>query len=97
MLKDGIKSWWQGILNSYAQLFFSLNPWVGWGSIIASFAAPWMGIWGLASVVVAHAMATLSGQGRQAIKEGMFGFNALFWDFPLHTVTTPTLPWRLFG
>jgi len=77
MLKDGIKSWWQGILNSYAQLFFSLNPWVGWGSIIASFAAPWMGIWGLASVVVAHAMATLSGQGRQAIKEGMFGFNAL--------------------
>ncbi|MFZ9939698.1 MAG: urea transporter [Bacteroidia bacterium] len=72
-----LKSWWQSIRNSYAQLFFSLNPWLGWGSIIASFASPWLGLWGLASVVVINALATLAGQDRHAIKEGMFGFNAL--------------------
>ncbi|MFM8493034.1 MAG: urea transporter [Bacteroidota bacterium] len=77
MQSQSLISWWQGIRNSYAQLFFSLSPWVGWGSIIASFASPWLGLWGLASVLAANALATLAGQDRQAIKEGMFGFNAL--------------------
>jgi len=77
MKSQSLLSWWQGIRNSYAQLFFSLSPWVGWGSIIASFASPWLGLWGLASVLAANALATLAGQDRQAIKEGMFGFNAL--------------------
>jgi urea transporter/murein DD-endopeptidase MepM/ murein hydrolase activator NlpD len=70
-------NWWQGIRNSYAQLFFALNPWVGWGAIVASFSEPRLGIWGLASVLIANTLATLAGQDRTAVKEGMFGFNAL--------------------
>ncbi|MFM9142698.1 MAG: urea transporter, partial [Bacteroidota bacterium] len=77
----GLRSLWngpvRGVLNSYAQLFFALNPFLGFLALGVSFLDPLMGLCGLLSVVLVQWMGRLTGQNRELLQEGMYGFNAL--------------------
>jgi len=80
-LSTGILRLWngpiRGVLNSYAQLFFALNPMLGLLALGVSFLDPVMGACGLFSVVVVQALGRLTGQNQELLQEGMYGFNAL--------------------
>ena len=67
----------EGVVHSYAQLFFALNPVVGLVAMGVSFVRPEVGTTGLASVLLMQGLAWLAGQNRVLVHEGMFGFNAL--------------------
>ena len=67
----------RGVLNSYAQLFFALNPLLGLLALGVSFLDPIMGACGLFSVVAVQALGRLTGQSKELLQEGMYGFNAL--------------------
>lgn len=77
----GLRSFWngpvKGVLNSYAQLFFALHPFLGFLALGVSFMDPLLGFCGLLSVVLVQLMGRLTGQNRELLQEGMYGFNAL--------------------
>ena len=79
--QPGLRSIWngpvRGVLNSYAQLFFALNPLLGFLALGVSFLDPIMGACGLFSVVAVQALGRLTGQSKELLQEGMYGFNAL--------------------
>jgi len=79
--QPGLRSIWngpvRGVLNSYAQLFFALNPLLGFLALGVSFLDPIMGACGLFSVIAVQALGRLTGQSKELLQEGMYGFNAL--------------------
>lgn len=81
----------QGLSNSYAQLFLSTNQLTGLLIGIASFIDPIAGSCGLAMTLVTNAIAYLFQLNQVKIKSGTLGYNALLTGlFIGHTFTWST-------
>lgn len=76
-LNPQVQYWRDTILNSYAQIFFSLNKTLAIIIILVTFISPFLGICGLAAVILANLLAKTFHFNHQLIREGMYGFNAL--------------------
>ena len=70
--------WLQCILNSYSLMFFSLNNVFALIILIVTFFTPFVGLFGLISVILINIVAYAIGFNREEIQKGIFGFNALF-------------------
>jgi urea transporter len=78
----------QGLANSYAQLFLSTNPITGLFIVIASFIDPVAGSCGLAMTLLTNAIAYLFHLNQSKIQSGSIGYNALLTGlFIGHTFT----------
>lgn len=76
-LNPQVKYWRDTILNSYAQIFFSLNKTLAIIIILVTFISPFLGICGLFAVILTNLIAKLFHFNNTLIREGMYGFNAL--------------------
>jgi urea transporter/murein DD-endopeptidase MepM/ murein hydrolase activator NlpD len=65
------------VLRSYSQIFFSRSRAVGALLLAATFVAPRLGVYGLASVVLANLTARALGFAEEEVTEGLYGYNAL--------------------
>src|ERR1017187_8426100 len=66
----------EGMLNSYSQIFFAKNKWFGILLIVASFINPVIGISGLLTVFCTNIIADIFSLNPSFIKEGLFGFSS---------------------
>ncbi len=64
-------------LNSYSQIFFSENNFLASLLIAVSFLDPWVGFYGLISVLFVNFTAIKLGYDKFTIQKGLYGFNAL--------------------
>ena len=71
------KQWMEAVLNSYSQLFFSLNKYFGLVLLLASFFDFRIGLAGLVSVLFANFIAFLFKFRLKSFTEGLYGYNAL--------------------
>lgn len=76
-LKAIFPFFWQSISNSYTQVFFAKNKWMGLLLIVVSFFDLNAGLSGLLAVLIANTAAYLIGLNRQQIVSGFYGFNPL--------------------
>lgn len=76
MLKQ-ISLWLESTLNSYGQIFFSLNPVFSGIILLVTLFVPTQGLAGLSGVLLANFLAQRLGFNQTEIREGIFGFNAL--------------------
>lgn len=67
----------EGTLNSYAQIFFSVDRWFGILLVVASFIDPYVGISGLLSVLVSQFFAIWLGFNKENVRNGVYGFNTV--------------------
>jgi len=67
----------ESIVNSYAQIFFSLNKPLGVMVMLVTFINPFLGACGLCAVILINLFAKLFGFTYSLIYQGMYGFNAL--------------------
>jgi len=72
-----MKYWLNSILNSYSQIFYSLDNVLALTILIITFFTPHLGISGLCAVVLTNVTAHAIGINRKLISEGLYGFNAL--------------------
>ncbi len=72
-----MKYWFSSILNSYSQIFYSLNKVLALTILLTTFFTPHLGLSGLFAVVLVNVTAYLIGINRTLIEEGLYGFNAL--------------------
>lgn len=70
--------WVQCFLNSYSLMFFSLNNFFAFIILIVTFFTPLVGLCGFLAVVLINISAYFIGFNREEIKQGTYGFNALF-------------------
>jgi urea transporter/murein DD-endopeptidase MepM/ murein hydrolase activator NlpD len=77
-LQRTITYWIDAVLHSYSQIFFSLDKRLAATLVAVTFFTPALGLSALAAVVTVNAMAWLAGLNREVIREGLFGFNAVF-------------------
>ncbi|OYU96067.1 MAG: hypothetical protein CFE21_06555 [Bacteroidetes bacterium B1(2017)] len=71
------------VLNSYSQIFFSLNKLFASTILLVTFFDPKVGLFGLVSVLLVNLMAFAFGFNRKEIREGIFGFNALLFGLAM--------------
>lgn len=76
-IKALFTSFIRGILNSYAQVFFSNHSLFAVFLILVSFFDIYAGITGLMSVIISNTAAYLIGFNRTFIRRGYYGFNSL--------------------
>lgn len=72
-----MKYWFSSILNSYSQIFYSLNKVLAIIILLTTFFTPYLGLSGLCAVIFINMVAHLIGINRKLIEEGLYGFNAL--------------------
>jgi len=72
-----MKYWLNGILNSYSQLFYSLDKILAVILLAVTFFTPHLGLSGLLAVALINGLAHLAGINQKLIEEGLYGFNAL--------------------
>lgn len=71
--KNSIKT----TLNSYSQIFFSENSFLASLLVLVSFLDPWVGFYGLISILFVNFTAIKLGYDKTTIQRGLYGFNAL--------------------
>lgn len=76
-LNPQVQYWRDTILNSYSQIFFSLNKVLALIIILVTFISPFLGICGLSAVILSNLLAKTFHFNNHLIREGMYGFNAL--------------------
>jgi urea transporter/murein DD-endopeptidase MepM/ murein hydrolase activator NlpD len=76
-LKDNARFWLESILNSYSQIFFSLDKTLGCIIVSITCINPFLGACGLAAVCISNGLAYILRLPHDQIREGLFGFNAL--------------------
>ncbi|MDD3510758.1 MAG: urea transporter [Fermentimonas sp.] len=67
-----------GIIHSYAQIFFSQNNLYGFLLLVLSLLDFRIGVGGLVAVVITNILAHLLGFSKAKIDNGLYGFNAVF-------------------
>ena len=72
-----MKYWVNAILNSYSQIFYSVDKVLALVILLITFFTPHLGLTGLSAVVLINSIAYLTGINRHLIGEGLYGFNAL--------------------
>jgi len=75
--KKSYYTFYQGILNSYALVFFSNSQVFAWILLIVTFFDYISGLAGLISVIIANSVAWLAGLNLEKIRKGYYGFNSL--------------------
>jgi urea transporter len=75
--KKTIEPFFQGVLRSYSQIFFSESYWFAIPLVLVSFLDISAGSCGLLSVLTANLAATLLRFDRQTTIKGFYGFNSL--------------------
>ena len=85
-----IKNILEGVLNSYAQIFFSENKIFAVLLLIVSFFDVVAGFSGLISILTAHICALVLGFDRIKIRKGLYGFNALLVGLGIGVYYEPT-------
>lgn len=76
MLKAKLKLHTEGLLYSYAQVFFARSKWYGALLLAVSFVDPAIGLCGLAVVLLTNLLAEVFSLSSFSIGEGIFGFSA---------------------
>lgn len=74
---DRWRFWLHTIINSYAQLFFSLDQFLGILLIVVTLLDPFLGLSALAMVIWVNVLAKIVGFSEANIYEGVYGFNAV--------------------
>ncbi|MBP7497368.1 MAG: urea transporter [Bacteroidales bacterium] len=64
-------------LNSYSQIFFSLNKVLAIIILVVTFINPYIGLCGAMAILISNFLAFQTGLNKAAIAEGVYGFNAL--------------------
>ena len=72
-----MKYWVNSILNSYGQIFYSMNKVLSILVLVATFLSPYLGLSGLCAIVLTNVIAHIIGVNRKLIEEGLYGFNSL--------------------
>ena len=67
-----------GLINSYAQIFFSQDKWYAIVLLILSMLDQRVGLGGLVAVLITNLVAHLFGFSKDKILAGLYGFNAIF-------------------
>lgn len=75
--------WFDAILHSYSQIFFSLNKLFASIILLVTFFAPGIGLFGFLAVLLVNVLAYVFGFNRKDIQEGIFGFNALLFGLAM--------------
>lgn len=94
--RKNISAFWESLLNSYAQVFFSNNKVFALALIIVSFFDLYAGISGMLAVIIANTMAFLLGFNRFNIKAGYYGFNALLVGLGVGVFFQPSVEFYVF-
>lgn len=76
-MKASLKTILTGVLNSYAQLFFTQNNVTGGLLLLASMTAPAIGSWGLAGALVCQGLASLLRISPMLREQGMISYNGV--------------------
>lgn len=96
-LKEQIRLHVEGLLAAYGQLFFSENKWFSVCVALASFVDFRIGIVGALFVVLTHLFAHAFQFGKQSIRQGLFGFNALLTGLYMGYMYQLNLPMFFFS
>ena len=72
-----MKTHLEAILNSYAEVFFLRNRWVGLAFLLATFLQPSSGAAGLLAVLAAYALARFMGTAELFLTSGFYTYNPL--------------------
>lgn len=76
-IKEYLRLSFTGMLNSYAQIFFSLNPSFGFALLLITFIHPAAGFSGVLSILLVQGMAHLFNFNKDQITDGTYTYNAL--------------------
>ena len=74
---NDFRLFYRGVLNSYSQVFFSDNMVFSLVIILVTFIDPFIGVWGLASVLITNLTGMFLGFDKRIISRGIYGFNSL--------------------
>jgi len=88
-IKYYLKTSWEGLLNSYAQVFFSLNKVFAAILLLVSFFDIGAGICGILSILIGQTTAYLFNFNHEQVRNGAYTYNSLtvglaigmFYDF----------------
>ena len=86
-----LKTSWEGLLNSYAQVFFSLNKIFAGVLLVVSFFDLGAGLSGVLAIIIGQFTAYLFNFNHEQIRDGSYTYNSLtvglaigmFYDFNL--------------
>ena len=76
-----LKYYWEALINSYGQIFFSNHKWFGYLLLLASLVNPSVGIAGLIAGAVAVITCDIMGFNETHIRSGLYSFNAIMVGF----------------
>lgn len=87
--KDDLKRFFNEILNSYSQIFFSDSKVFAVSLLMVSFADIYAGICGLLSVVVTSSIGRIIGFDPKIMSKGIYGYNSLLVGLSLGIYFSP--------
>ena len=76
-MNSKLKLYYDAILNSYSQMFFSNDKWFAILLVLVSFLDPLAGLSGFLCVLSSVALASWFGFNPEAVRDGTYGFNSL--------------------
>lgn len=91
-IKQNTKLLYEGILNSYSQVFFSKNKLFGIILIIITFFDLLAGLSGLLAVIITYLAGRGIGFHKTRVSEGIYGFNSLLVGLGLGIYFEPGIP-----
>ena len=91
-IKQNAKLLYEGILNSYSQVFFSKNKLFGIILLIITFFDLLAGLSGLLAVIITYLAGSGIGFHKTRVSEGIYGFNSLLVGLGLGIYFEPGIP-----
>src|SRR5437868_3365490 len=76
-MKEKFSLWWNAVINSYSQLFFSNNKIFAYLLLLSSFVDPYVGSSGLFSLLVSLVFAWWLGFSTEYFRDGIYSYNSL--------------------
>ncbi|MFN8155106.1 MAG: urea transporter [Bacteroidia bacterium] len=76
-IKEYLRLMSEGVLNSYAQVFFSQNRYFGFFLMLVTFFSFTAGLSGLAAIIIVQAMAWFFNFSRDLVRDGTYTYNAM--------------------
>ncbi|MFM7021862.1 MAG: urea transporter [Flavobacteriales bacterium] len=87
-----MKLYTDGIVNSYAQIFFSNHKWFAYLLLLASFIDPYLGLSGLICATASVFFAKWMGFNLENIRSGMYSYNSILVGFAIGVTYEYNLP-----
>jgi urea transporter/murein DD-endopeptidase MepM/ murein hydrolase activator NlpD len=92
MLKLKIQFYWEALINSYSQIFFSNHKWFGYLLLLASLVNPYVGIAGIIAGITAIIISDIIGFDKESIQSGLLSFNSIMVGFIIGLFYKLSLP-----